>query len=247
MQSEGLEGNERLISETILKKRKKVDEQAKKRAQAGKDAQLKSKKRFDITFKRAEQYIKEFRGMALDRSILYRNAKVKNSYFVEPEIKLLLVVRIRGFDDVHPDTRTTLRLLRLRQIFHAVFIRVNKATLNMLKKVEPYVTYGYPSLKTVRELVFKRGFGKVKRDRVPLTENNLIEESLGKLGIICIEDLIHEIYSVGPNFSQANTFLWPFKLSTLRRELKMKRKPYVKGGDWGNRKDKINKFVSPMI
>ena len=30
----------------------------------------------------------------------------------------------------------------------------------MLKLVQPYVTYGYPSLKTVRELIYKRGFGK---------------------------------------------------------------------------------------
>jgi len=31
----------------------------------------------------------------------------------------------------------------------------------MLKLVQPYVTYGFPSLKTVRELIYKRGFGKV--------------------------------------------------------------------------------------
>lgn len=31
----------------------------------------------------------------------------------------------------------------------------------MLKLVQPYVTYGFPSLKTVRELIYKRGYGKV--------------------------------------------------------------------------------------
>ena len=41
-----------------------------------------------------------------------------------------------------------------------VLLQVNKPILNMLKLVQPYVTYGYPSLKTVRELVYKRGFGK---------------------------------------------------------------------------------------
>ena len=30
----------------------------------------------------------------------------------------------------------------------------------MLKLVQPYVTYGFPSLKTVRELIYKRGYGK---------------------------------------------------------------------------------------
>lgn len=41
-------------------------------------------------------------------------------------------------------------------------------------------------------------------------------QSLGKYGITCIEDLIHEIYTVGPAFKQASNFLWPFKLSCAR-------------------------------
>jgi hypothetical protein len=41
-------------------------------------------------------------------------------------------------------------------------------------------------------------------------------QSLGKYGITCIEDLIHEIFTVGPAFKQASNFLWPFKLSCAR-------------------------------
>ena len=33
--------------------------------------------------------------------------------------------------------------------------------MNMLKRVEPYVAWGYPNLKTVKELIYKRGYGKV--------------------------------------------------------------------------------------
>ena len=43
---------------------------------------------------------------------------------------------------MHPKTRKILQLLRLRQIFNGVFLKVNKATINMLRKVEPYVAYG---------------------------------------------------------------------------------------------------------
>lgn len=39
-------------------------------------------------------------------------------------------------------------------------------------------------------------------------------QNLGKHGIICIEDLIHEIYTVGPAFKEASNFLWPFQLSS---------------------------------
>jgi hypothetical protein len=40
-------------------------------------------------------------------------------------------------------------------------LQVNKATLGLLKRVEPYVAFGYPNLKSVRELIYKRGFAKV--------------------------------------------------------------------------------------
>ena len=78
--------------------------------------------------------------------------------------------------------------------------------------------FGYPNLKTVRELVYKRGYGKVNKQRIPLTDNSLIEQTLGeKTGIICIEDIIHEIYTVGPHFTAVSSFLWPFKLSAPSR------------------------------
>ena len=34
----------------------------------------------------------------------------------------------------------------------------------------------------------------------------------GRSGIICIEDLIHEIFTVGSKFKFASNFLWPFKV-----------------------------------
>jgi ribosomal protein L30/L7E len=52
-------------------------------------------------------------------------------------------VLIGSINQVDPKTRKILQLLRLRQIFNGVFVRLNKATINMLRLVEPYVTYGY--------------------------------------------------------------------------------------------------------
>jgi hypothetical protein len=42
--------------------------------------------------------------------------------------------------------------------------------------VEPYIAWGYPNLKTVRELIYKRGYGKVDGNRVPLTDNRIVEQ-----------------------------------------------------------------------
>lgn len=50
------------------------------------------------------------------------------------------------------------------------------------------------------DLVYKRGFAKVNGQRLPIHDNNVIEENLGKFGIRGIEDLVHELVTVGPNF-----------------------------------------------
>ena len=153
--------------------------------------------------------------------------------------------------DMHPKTKKILQLLRLRQIHLGVFLRVNKATQEMIKRVEPYVAYGYPSLKATRELIYKRGFGKKKTmgqaQRVTLNCNDDIEVALGDHGINCIEDLTHEIYTVGPAFKQANNFLWPFKLNSAKGGLPKKRLGFNEGGQCGNREQYMSSLIFRML
>jgi large subunit ribosomal protein L7e len=119
-----------------------------------------------------------------------------------------------------------MQLLRLRQLHNGVFVKLNKATINMIRKVEPYITYGYPTLKTIKDLIYKRGYGKVNGQRIPLTDNQIVENSLSKLGLSSVEDLIHEIQTQGAHFKEANNFLWPFKLNSPRKGFEEKRHPY---------------------
>ena len=104
-------------------------------------------------------------------------------------------MRIRGINDMHPKSRKILQLLRLRQLNNMVFVKLTKATMNMIRKVEPYVAYGYPSLKTVREVIYKRGHGKVDKQRLPLTDNSLIEAQLGEG--LCAEPPAPEVHRFG--------------------------------------------------
>jgi large subunit ribosomal protein L7e len=119
----------------------------------------------------------------------------------------------------------------------------------MLKKVLPFITFGYPTKKTVSDLIYKRGYGKVNKQRIPLENNAIIEKALGDKNIICIEDLIHEIVTVGPHFKEANNFLWPFKLNNPKGGYgpKGKRHPFHTGGDRGNREEFINPLVKQML
>jgi len=148
--------------------------------------------------------------------------------------------------DFTQSQKKILQLLRLRQINNAVFLKLNHATLTMLKSVEPYITFGYPNLKSVKELIYKRGFAKVNKQRIGITDNSIIEKSLDKHGIICVEDLVHEIFTVGPQFRQANKFLWPFKLRTPKGGWNYVKTHFNEGGDAGNREHKINELLHKM-
>ncbi|KAL5537369.1 hypothetical protein UlMin_045541 [Ulmus minor] len=123
---------------------------------------------------------------------LKREAKLQGGFYVEPEAKLLFI------------------------IFNGLFLKVNKAAMNMLYRVEPYVTYGDPV------------------------------HALGKHGIHCMEDLVYEIVTVGPRFKEANNFLWPFKLKAPLGGLKKRRNQFVEGRDARNRKNHINELICRM-
>ncbi|KAF0909769.1 hypothetical protein E2562_000095 [Oryza meyeriana var. granulata] len=98
----------------------------------------------------------------------------------------------------------------------------------------------------VKELIYKKGQGFMDKEPFPLTSNDLIEKALGEHGIICLEDVVHEIATVGPHFKEASNFLMPFKLKCPERRLQMKKKPYKDGGVSGNREDKINELIEKL-
>ena len=207
---------------------------------------LKNWKQYIVTVfekRRAAEYRRAEKQAVAER----RQARKAGNYYREPDAKLAFVVRIRGINQVPPKVKKILRLLRLLQVHNGVFVRLNAASQKMLTLVDPWITYGYPNLKTVRELIYKRGHVKIAQDRIPITDNSVIEKGLGSAGIICTEDLIHEIYTVGPNFRRANRFLWPFKLSSPTGGFEKKTNHFIEGGDCGNRGNKINVLVRRML
>jgi len=207
----------------------------------------KTRKNIRVTaFKRAEKYAKEYRVAQKNDIRMKRIARNTGSFYLSPEPKLAFVIRIRGINGVSPKVRKILQLLRLRQIHNGVFVRLTNATMQMIRLVEPYIAYGYPSLKSVRNLIYKRGFVRVNGQRKPITDNMMIANKLKKQGVVCVEDMIHEIYTVGPNFKKVNKFLWPFKLSSPRGGFLDTGRQFTDSGDAGNHEKYINNLIHKM-
>uniref|UniRef100_A0A1A8LQ76 Ribosomal protein L7-like 1 n=1 Tax=Nothobranchius pienaari TaxID=704102 RepID=A0A1A8LQ76_9TELE len=233
----------KLVPEFLLKKRKTY--QAIKATQA--KLALLEKRRISkgkpLKFKRLEDFLKDSHKKHRDDTRLQRANHRPPAPLPPTKNKLAFVVRIRMVKGVSPKVMKVIQMMRLRKIFSGAFIKINQTSISMMRMVEPYVAWGYPNLKSVRELILKRGQTRIGRRRVPLTDNNFIEQHMGKHGLICLEDLIHEIYSVGKNFRAANNFLLPFKLSVPRHAAKDKVGLLKDVGDPGFRGTNINAII----
>ncbi|XP_047941149.1 60S ribosomal protein L7-1 [Salvia hispanica] len=233
------------IPEVVLKKRK-TNEQWAVRRKLQQEERAKRQKSGNFIIKKPEQFIREYRDKELDLVQMKSRGKRIRSASVTPESNLLFVIRIRGKNDMHPKTRKILYSLKLRKIRTGVFVKASAGMMEMLQKVEPYVTYGYPNVKSVKDLIYKKGVVRVGKERIPLTDNNIVEQELGKHSIICIEDIVNEIVAVGPHFKSVTSFLCPFVLNNPEKVLQGKKKRFEDGGDSGNRKDKINELISKI-
>lgn len=154
--------------------------------------------------------------------------------------RLLLVVRIERshMGKIPVKSQKVLEVLRLTKVHNATFLKLNSKVRPLLKLINPYVVVGTPSLSTVRSLIQKRATVKltIKGDEAPsapinpagiesgievegedfkivaLNDNNLIEEKLADYGVICTEDIIHEIFKMGESFLEVVKFMEPFHL-----------------------------------
>merc|ERR1719498_983614 len=181
------------VPESVLKKQKAQKALADAAAKSATEAKAARKAGRTQAYNNAKKYAAEYRALAKNQIRMHRQAKAAGNHFVDAEAKLIFVVRIRGLADMHPKTKKILQLMRLRQMNMGGFMKVSKAATEMLKRVEPYLSYGYPNVKSVRDLIYKRGYGKVNKNRIPLNDNSVIEGALGNTcGIKCMEDLVHE-------------------------------------------------------
>ena len=135
------------VPETLKKKGKNFAELKIKRLRKKFAQKMLRKARGKLIYEKAKHYHKEYRQMYRTEIRMARVARKAGNFYVPAEPKLASVIRIRGVNgDVSPKVRKVLQLLSLRQIFSGTFVKLSKASINMLRVVEPYIAWGYPNL-----------------------------------------------------------------------------------------------------
>lgn len=183
-----------------------------------------------------------------------RIAKNNNRFIIPNNIKVFFVIRIKGINKVPPAVKKILALLRLENVNNGVFLKINPSTVQMLNRIDSFVAYGYPTLKTITRLIKKHGYCKLGKrgswHRVSLLLNNhVIQQGLLHLGLSVIEDVVNEIYTCGLHFKEVNNFLWPFKLKSPKKGYSKygKIKHITQSGACGNWEESINLLIKKMI
>jgi large subunit ribosomal protein L7e len=150
-------------------------------------------------------------------------------------------------------------------MFNGVFVQATPKNMELLGKIERYVTYGTPSRKTIDELLQKRGsiFSQDSEEsskRIPLDDNDVIEKLFGDMGVLCLEDIVYELFKgnseVAPKLAAS---LWNFQLSPPVNEVTKKKEmifdsdnvnrkcPYSRGGVYGDRGSDINDIILKLL
>mmetsp|Transcript_28053 Transcript_28053/g.63420 ORF Transcript_28053/g.63420 Transcript_28053/m.63420 type:complete len:248 (-) Transcript_28053:1215-1958(-) len=200
-----------------------------------------------------ENIIKDYKLSTEQRIKTQKLARKQGKIYINKGSKILFVIRTKGINGVDPKSNKILQLLRLSKVNTGVFLKINKSILKTLQYIEPYVAYGYPSVKSVKSLIMKKGFIKFGKkghyNKISIIDDILIEQTFKKLGITCIEDLIKEIYECGPYFKYTNNLLWPFNLRSPKKGFgkKGKKKSVIEAGTYGNWENSINFLIEKML
>lgn len=129
-------------------------------------------------------------------------------------------------------------------------MRYNESSKKMLHLIEPWVTYGIPSKVMISDLIRRRGHGRMDGKRIPLSDNTIIEKALEDKtdgGVICIDDMVHELHTVGDYFARVNSFLWTFHLTAPRSKFQKTKLNFKDGGDYGDRGQEMDDLIRTML
>lgn len=211
---------------TVLKRRDRNLKHAAERAAKIAKKKKQAARSVKLNIVRAESIVKKFRVNLSDKRRLKRVRKQKKlkdpKKAMVPKGKkraeVLAVVRnarLGGSKEV----KRALRELRLKETNTLVFLLNTKESLERLRVVDPFVFYGPPSYKLVNDLLFKRAKFKPPQssEKILLNDNGLVEQHMGPIGMLCIEDLVQAIFTGSEDFQATAERLWPFELGDVRK------------------------------
>ena len=152
---------------------------------------------------------------------------------------MYLVIRVRGTTGVIQGIASTLEMLRLNRINHAVLVEENPSYKGMLQKAKDYITWGEIDAEFVAAMIAKRGRlpGNVKVTDEYVAENTDYDN---------IEELAKDV--VESKVKLADVGIKPvFRLHPPRKGYEDIRLSVKEGGSLGYRGEEIKDLGKRML
>jgi large subunit ribosomal protein L7e len=221
----------RKTRETLLKRRKvtelraqklsNVDANAAQRAASRKTSkgQGKKKKKLWVPAQALVKGFKRRERSQREQAKLEKVVNVQANPLPNVSAEVVLLTRVdpastsTKAEMVPPKALRLLRELHMEKRHNSVFEVLNsKEKRQRLALLSKFVKIQQPSRAQIHNLLFTRGYARVRNERHPLSDNVTIEKVLGDRNIVCLEDMVHELSTAGPNAEAVASFLWPFRM-----------------------------------
>lgn len=150
----------------------------------------------------------------------------------------VVVIRIRGPSGMDAETEYTLRLLNLKRANQATVLPLNPSVRGVLRKVEPYVTWGEATPEILVRL-FRRA---------DLRPGVNVQEELSRLGVTSYEELAEKICKGELDVSVLRRIFKPtFRLHPPRGGFKGSiKRPAGQKGILGYAGERIKRLIEAM-
>lgn len=236
-------------TETILKNKTKLRELRERKAkQKLKNIiTMKNRKKPTDEIKRPEDFVIEYREKQKNYR-QYKNRKNKKLDILNiQDNDLIFIIRIKGNKHLTDHQKTIFKILKLIKQHEGSIYIVDKNLKKIISSVENFIIYGFINKKNFKNILSKRGFLKYDNGLKAIKSNKLVEDVFGEQNIICIEDLVSEVFSKGKHFVVIKKFLRTFKLNKPTEGYGDKSSKFEKGGAWGFYGEKLNSLIEKMI
>lgn len=158
---------------------------------------------------------------------------------IEMEKNSILVIRIRGTINASRREEDTLKMLRVDRNNYATIIDDRPDYQGMLQKAKDWITWGEPSLETVKAILEKRG-------RAP-GDRKLTLEYIKELGFESFDDLAEKLVKCELSFNQIEGIKPFFRLHPPKKGFKQSvKRPFRNRGELGYRGKAINELAMRM-
>lgn len=250
-----MESKEKKIIEEVILRRKKDQLNKERVNERNKNRLLNKKTKRDKSYDylSAQKIVKNYREKQKSYSAFKRRMgtsdKILRQNFDKKYLhKPIILIRICGiWSRIPNEIQLILTKLNLKNLFNAVILFYNEDNFKLIKLIESYITWGYINKASIENLLQKRGSVIAGANEENILDNIQIENSLGKFGIFCIEDLVFQLLNEGKYAQHVLNFLGYFRLENKEGGFEKVNLPFSKNGTQGFRGEEINKLLKQMI